>query len=347
MLTKNNLLDITSKGLYSPQADLYIDPWANSGKAIITHAHSDHARFGQKLYFAHHLTVPILKYRLGDTINTKAVEYGNEFMVNGVKISLHPAGHVPGSAQVRLELNGEVAVVSGDYKTENDKLAAPFEPIKCNVFVTESTFGLPIYKWQSQKSLFKDINNWWRQNKERGKVSVLAGYPLGKAQRMLYNVDSSIGNIYAHGAVQYINDVFKKSGLRLPASTKVTNEISKKDLAGSLVLAPPSAIGSPWLKRFEPFSLGYASGWMNVRGARRWQGMDIGFALSDHADWTGLNNVIKETGAEKIYITHGYTAVFTRWLCDIGYDAKELRTKFVGELDEKDLTPNPSSLEES
>src|SRR4030095_14428989 len=264
MLTKTNLLDITSRGLYSPLADLYIDPWANSGKAIITHAHSDHARFGQQLYIAHPLTVPILKYRLGDMINTKAVEYGNEFTINGVKISLHPAGHVPGSAQVRLEYKDEVAVVRGDYKTENDGLSKPFEEIKFNVFVTESTLALPIYKWQPQKKLFEDINNWWRQNREKGKVSVLAGYPLGKAQRMLYNIDSSIGTIYTHGAVQSINEVFLRNGLNLPRTIKVTNEVSKKELPGSLILAPPSAIGSPWLKRFEPFSLGYASGWMNA-----------------------------------------------------------------------------------
>lgn len=325
------LLEFTKKGIYCPQADIFIDPWSSVERAVITHAHSDHARFGSKYYLAHKKSVPIMKYRLGKDINVEGIEYGVKTEINDVKISLHPAGHIPGSAQIRLEYKGEVAVVSGDYKLESDGLTEAFEPVRCNTFVTESTFGLPIYKWKSQLEIFNDINNWWRRNKENGKASVICGYSLGKAQRILFNVDRTIGKIFGHGAVTMVNELMINDGMNLPSIERVTSALSKRDFAGSLIIAPPSAIGNSWLKKFEPYSLGNASGWMNVRGAKRRQALDIGFALSDHADWDGLNKAVKETGAEKIYATHGYTSVFVKWLRENGYDAYELQTKFVGE----------------
>ncbi|MBK8553697.1 MAG: ligase-associated DNA damage response exonuclease [Ignavibacteria bacterium] len=331
----NKLLHFTKKGIYCPQAQVYIDPWSSVDKAIITHAHSDHARPGSNHYLAHKKSVPILKHRLGKDINVNGIEYNESIEINGVKISLHPAGHIPGSAQVRLEYKGEVAVVSGDYKLEDDGLTEAFEPVKCNTFVTESTFGLPVYKWKKQKEIFDDINNWWRQNKEKGKASVICGYSLGKAQRILFNVDKSIGRIFGHGAVTIINEAMSNEQLNLPLIEKANSTFTKKDFVGSLIIAPPSAIGNPWLRKFEPYSLGYASGWMNIRGAKRREGIDIGFALSDHADWNELNTAVKETGAEKIYVTHGYTAVFVKWLCENGFNAEELKTEFIGESDQE------------
>ncbi len=328
---KSNLLKYTKKGLYCPQADIYIDPWGNVDKAVIIHAHSDHARRCARSFIAHKLSVPIMKQRLGADINTQGIAYGKVLNINSVKVSLHPAGHIPGSAQVKLEHKGEIAVVSGDYKIADDGLSDPFEPVKCHTFVTESTFGLPIYKWLPQQEIYNDINSWWKRNKEKGKTTVICGYSLGKAQRILFNLDHSLGKVYTHGAVEIVNRVFRQHGLKIPETTVVTKDQSKKDFPGNLVIAPSSAAGNTWLNKFEPYSIGNASGWMAVRGAKRWHAIDIGFPLSDHADWPGLNSAIQETGAETIYVTHGFTAVFVKWLREKGYDAYELHTQFTGE----------------
>lgn len=340
---KSQLLKLTKKGLYCPGADIYIDPWKAVDKAVITHAHSDHARYGSNAYLAHNLSVPILKQRLGNSINVKGIEYGKQVNINGVKLSLHPAGHIPGSAQVRIEYKGEIAVVSGDYKLTNDGLTTPFEPVKCNVFVSESTFGLPIYKWKPQSQIFDEIHTWWKRNIEAGKASVLCGYSLGKAQRILANLDSQMGKIYAHGAIINVNNTFIRAGLNLPQVEAVSG-VPKGSFAGALILAPPSSTGSPWLKRFEPYSLGYASGWMNVRGSKRRQALDIGFALSDHADWNELNAAVKETEAETVYVTHGFTAVFVKWLREKGIDAYELNTQFTGEQLELELVSGDEEI---
>ncbi|MEP7146404.1 MAG: ligase-associated DNA damage response exonuclease [bacterium] len=334
------LLEFTNRGIFCPQANIYIDPWRPVDMAIITHAHSDHARRGSNSYLAHKLSVPIMKYRLGTDISAEGIEYNRTVNVNGVNISLHPAGHIPGSSQVKLEFKGEIAVVSGDYKLADDGLSQPFEFVKCNTFVSESTFGLPVYKWKRQEEIFNEINNWWRSNKAKGKVSVLCGYSLGKAQRILYNLDRSIGNIFGHGAVTIINDIMINEGVNLPSINRVSAAYLKKDYEGAMIIAPPSVIGNPWLRKFDPYSLGNASGWMNIRGAKRRQALDIGFALSDHADWNELNTAIKETGAEKIFVTHGYTSVYVKWLLENGYDAEELDTKFVGENPDEEINEN-------
>ncbi|HMT12785.1 MAG TPA: ligase-associated DNA damage response exonuclease, partial [Ignavibacteria bacterium] len=231
----SKLLKYTKQGIYCPPADIYIDPWGKVDKAVITHGHSDHARRGAKKYLAHRITVPIIKHRLGSDINAKSAEFGEVITINGVRLSLVPAGHIPGSAQVRLEHKGEVAVVSGDYKIENDGFSDAFEPVKCNTFVTESTFGLPIYKWKPQKEIAADINNWWKANRQKGFASVLCGYSLGKAQRIIHMLDSRIGKIYTHGAVQSVNELLKKAGMQLPETELVTKENSKNDFAGAMI----------------------------------------------------------------------------------------------------------------
>lgn len=333
-MARNNLLEINDCGIYCPQADLYIDPWKGVDKALITHAHSDHARWGSRHYLAHEDSEQVLRLRLGQDIRLDTTPYGREHLINGVKISFHPAGHITGSAQIRLEYRGEVWVVSGDYKTEPDSTCTSFEPVRCHTFITESTFGLPVYSWKPQEEVFEEINGWWRQNASEGKSSLLGGYALGKAQRLIANVDPSIGPIFVHGAVDNVNRALSQNGLQLPASTRVTPEIPRGSYAGSLIIAPPSAFNTPWSRKFGPHSTAMASGWMNIRGSKKRRAIDRGFVLSDHADWHGLNEAIEQTGAERILVTHGYTAVFSKWLQEKGYDAQEVHTLYNEELEE-------------
>jgi putative mRNA 3-end processing factor len=310
------LLELTPSGLYCPQADIFIDPWRPVDKAVITHAHADHSRYGMKHYLAHHHSAGVMKLRLGQDISLETLDYNASVHINGVKISLHPAGHIPGSSQIRLEYKGKTVVVSGDYKVENDGLSEPFEAVKCHEFVSECTFGLPIYKWEAQKEIFESLNNWWRLNAEQGRNLVVFAYSLGKAQRIINHLDYSIGEVFAHGAVWNTNQAL----------------IAKGRFQGALIIAPPSAMGSPWMKKFPPYRTGICSGWMNIRGARRRRAADAGFVLSDHADWEGLISAIKATEAEKVYLTHGSTAVFGRYLEEVEkIMAVELETLFEGE----------------
>jgi putative mRNA 3-end processing factor len=307
-------------------------------RAIITHAHSDHARWGSKKYLAHKDSEVILRMRLGQDISLQTANYNESFFVNGVRFSLHPAGHIIGSAQVRVEYKGEVWVASGDYKLENDNFCAPFEPVKCNVFITESTFGLPIYKWQPQREIFTEINEWHSRNKSEGKASLLMGYALGKMQRILKNINTGDGPVLAHGAVYNVNESLRTAGFHLPELTLITNETDKKLFKGALILAPPSADNSPWANKLGPHSIGYCSGWMQVRGAKNRRSIDQGFVLSDHADWDELNLAIKDTGAEKVLVTHGFTSVFAKWLNEQGIDAAEVSTLY-GDNEEKEDIP--------
>ncbi|WP_306416716.1 ligase-associated DNA damage response exonuclease [Fulvivirga maritima] len=293
------LLQFTERGIYCPQADIYIDPWRPVDRALITHGHADHSRRGHKYYLCTEAAIPVIKYRLGQDINVETVKFGEVKIINGVKFSFHPAGHIIGSAQIRVEYKGEVWVASGDYKVAADGLTETFEPVKCHTFITESTFGLPIYKWKSQKDEFEEINSWWRTNQENGKVTVLTGYALGKAQRIIQNLDHSIGTVYTHGAVENVNEVIRNQGVDLKSTVRVTQDIPKENFKGNIVVATPSAIGSPWMKKFMPYSVGVASGWMSLRGARRRRAVDRGFVLSDHADWDELNTAVKATEAEK------------------------------------------------
>ena len=327
------LLDFTEKGIYCAQAGVYIDPWKPVDKALITHGHADHSRWGHKHYLCTRQAAPVIQHRLGK-IDVTPVDFGETLTIQGVKISFHPAGHIIGSAQVRLEYKGEVWVVSGDYKLEDDGLTEPFEPVRCHTFITESTFGLPVYNWKPQQEVFKEINQWWRANKEEGKTTLLTGYALGKAQRIIQNLDETIGTIYTHGAIENVNEVIRGQGIALKSTVRVTQDISKELYPGSIVIATPSSVGSSWIKKFVPFSIGSASGWMNLRGARRRRSVDRGFVLSDHADWNGLNTAIEECGAERVFVTHGYTSVFSQWLNEKGIEAGQVETQFEGELAE-------------
>lgn len=331
-MSDSKLIQLTPYGLYSPVADIFIDPWRPVDKAVISHAHSDHARWGMKSYLAHSHSQEVMKLRLGNEISLQTVSYNKVVKINGVSISLHPAGHIPGSSQIRLEYHGKITVVSGDYKLENDGLSEPFEPVKCHEYVSECTFGLPIYKWQPQHKVFENINQWWRGNAENNRNSVIFAYSLGKAQRILNNLETSIGEVFVHGAIWNTNQALLANGVKVVDAEKVTGEMPKSRFRGALIMAPPSAMGAPWLKKFIPFRTAICSGWMNVRGAKRRRAADTGFVLSDHADWEGLITAIKSTGAEKVYLTHGNTAVFGRYLEEIErIKAVELETLFQGE----------------
>lgn len=334
------------EGLYCVPGDFYIDPWRPVARAIITHAHSDHARFGHGHYLAAAPGVGILKSRLGD-INIDPLAYGETITHNGVTISLHPAGHVLGSAQVRMEYRGEVWVASGDYKVEADGTCAEFEPVRCDTFITESTFGLPIYRWQPQSEIFADINQWWRRNADNGRCSVLFCYSFGKAQRILHGIDPSIGPIVCHGAVEPLNRVYRDAGVRIPETLAVSDIKDKTSYQRALVIAPPSAGGSTWMRRFGDYSDAFASGWMQLRGARRRRAVDRGFVLSDHADWPGLMQAIKATEAQRVIVTHGQIPVMVRWLNQNGWDAGAFETEYGDEDDESPTAVDAEASKEN
>lgn len=325
------MLEFNDNGLYCTQGDFYIDPWRPVPKAIITHAHADHSRPGCTAYLSHTLSEPIMRIRLGADIVVQTLAYGEQITINGVHISLHPAGHIIGSAQVRLEYKGEIWVVSGDYKIELDNISTPFEPVRCHTFITECTFGLPVFNWQPQQNVFNDINNWWQKNQSEGKLSVLFGYPLGKTQRLLKNLQPSTGEVLAHGAVWNVNEAFRQNGVDLPAMKLIDKTFDIKQHTGAMILAPPSALGTPWMRKFKSAETAMVSGWMNLRGAKRRRPVDKGFVLSDHADWKGLLWAIKETGASKILATHGYKSSFAKYLNTQGYEAYEVDTLWEGE----------------
>jgi len=321
------------EGLYCPPGDFYIDPWRPVDRAVITHAHGDHARPGHGHYLAATRSEGVLRSRLGD-IPLQTLPYGQQIDHRGVRLSLHPAGHVLGSAQVRIEHGGQVWVASGDYFVsgvqDENTTCEPFEPVRCHCFITESTFGLPIYRWQPQRQVFDDINTWWRGNAEAGRASLLMGYSFGKAQRILAGVDASIGPIVVHGAVEPLNRAYREAGVALPVTHKV-DELDKAALSKALVVAPPSVQGSAWAKRFGDYSDAFASGWMQLRGARRRRAVDRGFVLSDHADWPGLQHAITATGAQRVIVTHGYEAIMVRWLEEQGLQASAFETEYDDE----------------
>ncbi len=327
-----DLIASTDRGLYCSAGGFYIDPWRPVDRALITHAHGDHARPGSSVYVCHTDTAPFLKRRLGD-VAIEGVRYGETLIRDGVEVSFHPAGHVLGSAQIRVAHGGEVWVASGDYKLQSDGVAAPFESVRCDVFITESTFGLPIYRWRAQEETYSEINAWWRDNAAAGRASILYAYALGKAQRVLAHLDPSIGPIVCHGAIEPINALHREMAVKLPPTKLVADIADKSEFRSALILAPPSAASSPWLKRFGDFSDALASGWMQVRGNRRRRGLDRGFVLSDHADWPGLLAAIAQTGARRVLATHGSVGPLTRYLRESGLDAEPLVTAY-GDEDE-------------
>jgi len=337
----DDLIVLRPEGLYCPAGDFHIDPWRPVARAVITHAHADHAHPGHATYLASALSERVLRARLGDGITLQGLAYGETLTCNGVRVSLHPAGHVLGSAQVRIEQQGRVWVVSGDYfvsGVEHDVNAtcAAFEPLRCECFITESTFGLPIYRWRAQAAVQRDINAWWHANAQAGRASLLMGYSFGKSQRLLAGLDLSIGPIAAHGAVENMNAAYRAAGVALPPTRRI-DELPRAELKRAIVLAPPAVHNSVWARRLgDDASDAFASGWMRLRGARRRQGVDRGFVLSDHADWPGLQRAIAATGAQRVIVTHGYEAVMVRWLQQRGLQAESFVTAYGDDSIEAD-----------
>jgi putative mRNA 3-end processing factor len=319
------------QGLYCPPGDFYIDPMRAVPRAVITHAHADHARTGHGAYLCAAPGAGVLRARLGK-IALQTLGYGETLEINGVTVSLHPAGHVLGSAQVRLAHGGQVWVVSGDYKTEADPTCAAFEPVRCDCFITESTFALPIYRWRPAAEVFGEVNAWWQGNVAAGRPSLLLGYSLGKAQRLLAGVDARIGPIVTHSAMDPLSEAYRAEGVALP-STLGLNEVKDPTLwSRALVIAPPNAASGAMGSALALASSAMASGWMQLRGMRRRGGADQGFVLSDHADWPGLVGAIAATGAQRVIVTHGQEAVLVRFLQEQGLQASTMVTEVGGEM---------------
>lgn len=327
------LIRLTEQGLFCEAGGFYVDAWAPVERTIVTHAHADHAYSGCGQYLTASPGVGLVKLRVGEG-SVQGARYGEQIKMGEVTVSLHPAGHILGSAQARIEHRGEVWVVSGDYKLAEDPTCAPFEPVRCHTFMTESTFGLPVYRWAPAAIVLAEIQAWWAGNAKAGKTSLLLCYALGKAQRVLAGIDAVTGPIVVHGAVERMNLAYRAAGVQL-AETRTIGEAPKAaDWRGALVLAPPIAYGSPWTRRFTKVSSAFASGWMRVRGQRRRRALDRGFALSDHADWPALLSAIAATGAERVLVTHGQAGPLARFLNERGTRAEVLATKFVGDAAE-------------
>ncbi|MDR3609664.1 MAG: ligase-associated DNA damage response exonuclease [Ignavibacteriaceae bacterium] len=319
------LVRLTDKGLFCEAGGFYVDPSKSVDKALITHAHSDHARPGSKSYLTVKQGGLLLKHRLGRRINIETINYNQEISLDGVKVSFHPAGHILGSSQIRIEYKGEVWVISGDYKIEEDFTCEKFAPVKCHTFITESTFGLPIYKWAEQKELFNEINSWWKRNKEAGITSIIFSYALGKSQRVIAGLDESIGPIYTHPAVEDINVCYRESGIKLSATKNLNEFIDEYHSPGAMVIAPPSTDFSQWANKFHFYSSAFVSGWMLIRKNRKRTSFDRGFPLSDHADWEGLLQGVKHSEADRILVTHGFSSPFVKWLREEGINAEVLQ----------------------
>ncbi len=335
-LPGDGLIQLTPEGLYCPAADAWIDPWRPVPRALITHGHADHARPGCGAYWAAVPGEGVLRQRLGSGIELAAVDYGQERRLGGAMVSFHSAGHVLGSAQIRITAGGETWLISGDYKRDADPSCALFEPVTADVLITEATFGLPIYRWRPGRQVAAEILAWWREAPQR--PSLLFAYAFGKAQRLLAEL-AALGveeEVLLHGAVQALMAPYRSAGVVLPP-TRPLGELPRcESLAGRLVIAPPSAHRSPWMKRFPSPQTAFVSGWMAVRGARRRRGFERGFALSDHADWDGLLCTVRDSGAQQVYVTHGNSDGLARFLREEqGISAEPLSGDFAAEREEE------------
>lgn len=320
-------IKFTKKGIFCIPGNFYLDPWFPVDYAVISHGHADHARWGNKHYLCHNDSKSILKHRIGADISIESLGYNEPKNINGVNVSFFPAGHIIGSAQIRLEYKGYVIVFSGDYKTQTDFITTPFEPVKCHEFITESTFGLPVYKWKKEEELKNELQNWVLQNQQNNRTSVFFGYSLGKAQRIMKLIED-VDDIYVHSAIHNLNNAISTAGIQLPKTTLITTDFKKLEIQNKIIILPPALLGSKMLKKIPNAATAICSGWMHIRGNRRWKGVDAGFAVSDHADWDGLLKAVKASEAEKVYVTHGSQAVFSKYLNEIGIEAKELKTEF-------------------
>lgn len=323
-LRDSDLVRPTAQGLYCPAGDFHIDPMGAVPTAVITHAHGDHARHGSQRYHAAAPGLALLHERLpGATIAPLA--YGERRRFGDAWVSLHPAGHILGSAQVRIEVGNRVCVVSGDYKRAADPTCAGFEVVPCDVFVTEATFALPVYRWPPMTRIVTELLAWWDECRDRQVPAVLFCYALGKAQRLLAELALRTDRpVHLHGAMVGLVRRYRELGVEMLPTLPVSDSARGRDFAGELVLAPPSAAGSPWMRRFAKASTGFASGWMRIRGNRRRRGYDRGFEVSDHADWPALVDTIRATGAGRVLATHGDTDVLVRYLRGLDIDAAPL-----------------------
>lgn len=327
------LITVRPEGLYCEAGGFYIDPWRPVDTALITHAHADHARTGAQHYVATAISEGILRKRLGNTIALQGVQYGEKLKFGETWVSFHSAGHVMGSAQVRVEHKDEVWVISGDYKRCADPTCVPFEVVPCDTFITEATFGLPIYKWDSGAITARHIYDWWQADRDH--PSILFCYSFGKAQRVLSELTQLTDQtVYVHGAIAALNDIYRQQNIPLLPTLSTSDMPKGYKYTGDLVLSPPSGHRSTWMKRFKSPQTAFASGWMAVRGARRRRGYERGFVLSDHADWPSLIQTVKETGARQVYVTHGQNDVLSRYLKEVCHiQAEPLDTLFEGEGD--------------
>lgn len=330
-MANGELITVTPKGLYCAAGDFHIDPWQPVERAVITHAHGDHLRSGSRNYYLAAPGAGLARLRLPNEASIHPLEYGQPMSFGSVRVCLHPAGHVLGSAQVRVEGTHGVWVVSGDYKRDPDPTCAPFETVPCDVFISEATFALPAYRWAPTPTVAREILGWWEHNRSRGLASVLFAYALGKAQRVLAELAALTDEtVFLHGAVATLTDVYRAQGISMLKTSPAT-VTGVANYAGALILAPPSAAGSPWMRRFGNHRTGFCSGWMRIRGDRRRRGYDRGFVLSDHADWPSLLRTCRESGARRILLTHGYTDALCRYLQEQGVDAAALRTEYGAE----------------
>ena len=327
---KSDILQMTSAGLYCAAGDFYIDPGKKVERAIITHAHSDHARSGMGHYYASTSGKELLRNRVGKGIGLTSMDFGEETRIGEAVVSLHPAGHILGSAQVRVAARGQVAVVTGDYNATHEHAAAePYAPVECDLLITESTFGLPIYRWPEQQTVMEDIHQWWRENQERGRTSILPCYPLGKTHRILAALDPGTGPIAVAGPARGFLPFYESAGVTFPANLDLDEESIPQLKGKGLVLMSFAGREPPLLKRLHPLSFGSASGWMQIRSVRRGRDFDRGFILSDHSDWSGLLRCIKDSKARRVGVTHGQTEVFARYLKEVkGLQAFVVPTHF-------------------
>jgi putative mRNA 3-end processing factor len=334
-MTREPLLRTDDRGLFCEAGGFYIDPWKPVERAVISHGHGDHARWGSGAYLGAGASLPILRRRLGEAALIEGAPFGEPVRIGGVTVSFHPAGHILGSAQVRVEREGEVWVFSGDYKRAADPTCEAFEPVPCNVFITEATFALPIYRWDPASEVAREVWEWWEANREAGRASVLFCYALGKAQRILGELARFTDRtVFVHGSLEPLNDCYRAAGVAMLPTRPVAETARGQSFAGELILAPPSAGGSTWMRRFGQAGTAFASGWMRVRGTRRRRGFDRGFVISDHADWPDLLHTIADTGAERVLTTHGYADSLARYLREQGRAAGTLTTPFQGETED-------------
>ncbi len=330
-------LSESASGLFCERGGFHIDPWQPVERALITHAHGDHARPGSAAYLCADESRGLLRRRLGADTSIERVSYGTPLLIGDVRVSFHPAGHVLGSAQIRLESSDGVWVVAGDYKRARDPTCAPFEPVPCDTFITESTFGLPVYRWDDTSLVIDDIAAWWRGNAESRRTSLLFCYTLGKAQRLLAELMRVTERpVYVHGMMLGMIEAYRDAGIAmLPVLPVIERAAGRRSaaasFAGELILAPVAARGTPWVRRLGELSDGFASGLMRVRGVRRQRGFDRGFVLSDHADWPALLGTIAETGASRVLATHGHAEPLARHLAGLGLESGTIRTAWEGE----------------